>query len=130
MGQHEYENRPSGNVHELDFLATTRSLNYISKKVGVDTVRLGSTLIATDLLAKWKSKIEEIKVANGSQPSESESTLADKTPNEGSNLLDEKLAYLTHNCRVLIMMAEYEEKRTRTLIQVVSTILDAFLHAD
>ena len=120
MGQHEYENRPRGNVHELDFPATTRRLNYISKKVGVDVVRLGSTLIALELMVDWKGKIDNSKAVVRLQQAESATGLACAIADEGSNLLDEKVAYLIHNCRVLIMMAEYEEKRARTLIQVVS----------
>ena len=41
MGQHEYENTPRGSPLEIDFTTTTRKLNFITKRVGVDTLTSG-----------------------------------------------------------------------------------------
>jgi hypothetical protein len=114
MGQHEYEDRPRGNVLDLDFLATTRRLNYISKKVGVDSVRTGSTLVTLEGLGKWKDEI--ISLRRDVDPAVS---WFENPESESQRMIEEKLEYLRDSCRVMLLMADYEEKRVRTLIQVV-----------
>jgi hypothetical protein len=101
MGQHEYKNRPRGNPLEIDFLATTRKLNYVSKKVGKDESRMTCML-------RILGKIREFKrEADGADC------------DEGSRIMDEKLDYLEDSCRAMFPVCTYQQKRISTLLQVV-----------
>lgn len=119
MGQHEYDDRPKGNPLELNFLATTRALNHISRMVGVDVSRLGCVLVALEKILDWKKEIMESQIRSRDADN---ITTTEEVSND-FRMVDEKIAYLSGNCRVLIPRAELEEKRTRMLIQVVRSPL-------
>jgi Mg2+ and Co2+ transporter CorA len=116
MGQHEYKDRPKGNPLNINFLATTSALNHISKRLAVDVCELGSVLIALEKISDWKKEItenrEEHRKAGNAMVAEN-----------GYRMVEERITYLTDYCRVLGLEAEYEDKRTRSLIQVVRTHL-------
>ncbi|CZR70210.1 uncharacterized protein PAC_20111, partial [Phialocephala subalpina] len=103
MGQHEYDDHPVGSPLELDFLATTRALNHVGKRVGVDSIRLGAAIIALENMKSWGIEMTKQSVEK----------------EEVASTIDEKMTYLADTCRVLQLEAEYEEKRTGALIQVV-----------
>lgn len=108
MGQHEYSDRRRGNPFELDFTAATRKLNHVSKVTGVDALNTEFMMLAFETIDAWMINITR----DGA---------------EGTDIIgvttcvkmQEKIIWLTDSCRSLLLLAEYEEKRTRTLIQVV-----------
>jgi hypothetical protein len=127
MGQHEYDDRPQGNPLELDFLATTRALNHMSRMVGADVSRLGNILVALEKILDWGKEIMESQIR--SRDGENITTTEEVT--DGFCIVDEKIGYLADNCRALILRGEYEEKRAQALIQVVrSTLSNPQLEAD
>jgi hypothetical protein len=108
MGQHEYLDRPRGNPMDLDFTATTRKLNYISKTTGLDALNLGYLMLTFENIGLWNS--------NKEWGGEEDSKGSDLTT---CRKMKEKITWLKDNCRSLLLLAEYEEKRIKTLIQVV-----------
>jgi hypothetical protein len=115
MGQHEDNDRLKGNPLEIDFVATTSALNHISKMLAIDVSRLGSVLIALERISEWKERLVE----NQSDPKEAKNISAIQEISNSFRMVEEKIAYLTDRCCFLRLRAEYEEKRTRSLIQVV-----------
>jgi hypothetical protein len=59
IGQHESLIRPRGNPTEIDFEATTRKLNYISKKVGTKIVQMKSMLQILAKMREFKADIDK-----------------------------------------------------------------------
>jgi hypothetical protein len=106
MGQHEYGDRPLGNPLEADFVAVTRALNYVGKRISLSAQHFGNVLLALESLEGFEV---HVKKQRGEEEEES----------EGSYMIEEKIEELKSECRSLLLMAEYEEKRTGTLIQVV-----------
>jgi hypothetical protein len=117
-GQHEYSRVPSGNPLELDFVSTTRGLNFIGNGVGIDVLRLKCILSILEQLVEWGHALKEARI--GDDKAEIPS---DNTQYEGEAIITEKIAYLKDTCNVLLIEAECEEKRVRALIQVVSLAL-------
>jgi hypothetical protein len=115
MGQHEDNDRLKGNPLEIDFVATTSALNHISKMLANHVSRLASVLIALERISEWKEGLVE----NQSDPKGAENVAAIEEISNSICMADEKIAYLTDRCCFLRLRAEYEEKRTRSLIQVV-----------
>jgi hypothetical protein len=105
MGQHEYENTPRGSPLEIDFTTTTRKLNFINKRVGVDTFNLGCVLLALETVKSWGN--------------ENWKRIVSKENEERNSEMKQKICNITDSCRSLLLLADYEEKRTKTLIQVV-----------
>jgi hypothetical protein len=116
IGQHEDHDRPRGNPLALDFLGTTRSINYVTKKVGIDVCRLEAMLIALEKIAEWKSEIEKNKWSGNEQFLVS---LISRETHKGSSIVDEKIVYLKDTCIHQLSDAKYQEKRISALIQVV-----------
>jgi hypothetical protein len=127
MGQHEYDDRPHGNPLELDFLETPRALNHIIRTAGADVSRLGSILVALEKMLDWGKEIMESQTG----ARDGENIITTEEVHHGFCIFDEKIIYLADNCRALIFRGEYEEKRARALIQVVSIALSKLqLEAD
>jgi hypothetical protein len=119
-GQHEYSIIPSGNPLELDFVSTTRSLNSIGNRVGIDILRLKCILSILEQLVKWGHALKEARIGD-----DRAEIPPDNTQHEGEALITEKIAYLKDTCHVLLVEAECEENRVRALIQVVSLALSS-----
>jgi hypothetical protein len=117
-GQHEYSAVPSGNPLELDFVSTTRSLNFIGNGVGIDVVRLKCILSILGQLVEWGHALKEARTGD-----DRAEIPPDNTQYEGEAIVTEKIAYLKDTCSVLLVEAEYEENRVRALIQVVCLAL-------
>lgn len=115
MGQHEDEDRPKGNPLEINFVATTSALNHTSKALAVCVSRLGAVLIALERISEWKGRLVE----NQNDLKEVENAAAIEEISNSFCMIDDKIAHLTDRCCFLRLRAEYEEKRTRSLIQVV-----------
>ena len=115
MGQHEYEDRLKGNPVDIDFLSTTSALNHISKRLAVDVLRLSTMQVALEKISQWKKEIADSQ----NLPKQAESIELAEEQSHGFRMIDEKIAYRTNHCRVLRLRGEYEEKRTRSLVQVV-----------
>jgi hypothetical protein len=114
MGQHEYADRPKGDPLKIKFVPTTSALNHISKRLAVDVCDLRSVIIALEKISDWKKEIVE----NEEPPKMNNSSVAEEVSNS-NRMVEEKIVYLTDYCRVLGFEAEFEEKRTRSLIQAV-----------
>jgi hypothetical protein len=110
MGQHEYGDRPLGNPLEADFVAVTRALNYVGKRISLSAQHFGNVLLALESSEGFQ---KHVKKQIGEEEEES----------EGSYVISEKIEELKSECRSLLLMAEYEEKRTGTLIQMVSYLI-------
>jgi len=111
VGHKEYRDRPRGNPLEIDFLSTTRSLNYASKKVGTNMLRVLSMLRILKKMREFKRKLcAENKSQNGTPEQED---LA------GSRLIDERIDYFMDSSEALFAICEHQEKRASTLLQVV-----------
>jgi hypothetical protein len=78
-------------------------LNHVSKRVGVDSIRLGAAIIALENMKSWGIEMTKQRVEK----------------EEVASMIDEKMTYLADTCRVLQLEVEYEEKRTMALTQVV-----------
>jgi hypothetical protein len=109
MGQHEYTCRPIGNPLNMDFTAATRKLNYISKRLGVDVFNLGCLALSLETVDSWSARKDR-----------GDNTGLNGTYDAAGVEMEEKTTWMKDNCRSLLLLAEYEEKRTKTLIQVVS----------
>jgi hypothetical protein len=57
VGQKEYRDRPRGNPLEIDFLSTTRSLDYVSKKVRTNMIRVLSMLRILKKMREFKRQL-------------------------------------------------------------------------
>lgn len=121
MGQHEYEYRRRGNPLELDFLATTRTLNFWGKRVAVDVVRLKCQILALEKMREWEKMTvmqvrDELRNKGGRREVGS---VAGSLEVGTQTSVAERIEYLKDTCDVLLYEAEYEDKRVRALIQVV-----------
>jgi hypothetical protein len=113
IGQHEYSHRLRGNPLELDFIGTTKNINFVTKQLAVDICRLEASLLVLEKIAEWKMETEKNKGDASDQF---------QVPREivqGSSVVDEKITYLKDTCRHQLSDAKYQEKRISALIQVV-----------
>jgi hypothetical protein len=62
VGYKEYRDRLRGNPLEIDFLSTTRSLNYLSKKVGTGMIRVPSILHILKKMREFRRKLCVLKI--------------------------------------------------------------------
>lgn len=112
MGQHEYPSRPVGNPLDMDFTKATRKLNHISKRVGVDILNLGYVKLSLETTESWglgkdcAGKESLIEIEGG----------ADQA-------MKEKRILMREECRSLLLLADYEEKRMKILIQAVCFLI-------
>jgi hypothetical protein len=126
MGQHEYIGRPRGNPLELDFLSTTRSLNWIGNKIRIDILRLRELLVVLEKLGLWETKVgNRNHDIEGNDQSRSTSSEASFRGFELTSAFTARLEYLKDSCTVLLFEAEYDERRVRALIQVVGILLNS-----
>jgi hypothetical protein len=108
MGQHVYVNRPVGDPLELDFIATTRTLNTTSRMMGVETMRLGANILALEMILK---ETKELQMKEDDEQ---------RSRNDEANLMiAEWCASQMNACRNLVLRAEYQEKRVHSQIAVV-----------
>jgi hypothetical protein len=126
MGQHEWDNIPIGNPLELDYIATTRRLNFLVRTLAVESMRLEGTLLTLECLAIYAKDITSGDMGSTERDSGTNKTRQIKT-HEGSNAIEEKVAYLQNACQVNMVRAGWHTKRVQALIQVVSSIFLLFL---
>jgi hypothetical protein len=112
MGQHEYSSRPSGNPLDMDFTKATRKLNHISKRVGVDILNLGYVKLSLETAESWGLG----KDCAGKE-------LLIEIEGEAGQAMKEKRILMREECRSLLLLAEYEEKRMKILIQAVCFLI-------
>jgi hypothetical protein len=125
MGQHEWDNIPIGNPLELDYIATTRRLNFLVRTLAVESMRLEGTLLTLECLAIYTKEITAGDKGSTECDSGTNKTSQIKT-HEGSNEIEEKVAYLQNACQVNLVRAAWDTKRVQALIQVVSSIFLCF----
>lgn len=102
IGQHEWLNRPRGDPWKVDFLAVTRNLNFLSRLLGKEAMRVSWTLLA---LQKMK---ESRELGAKSQ-----------RPDSATEFLRERAECHIDECHNLAPRIEYEERRIKTQIAVV-----------
>ncbi|PMD28482.1 hypothetical protein NA56DRAFT_15504 [Hyaloscypha hepaticicola] len=108
MGQHEYPSLPMGNPLDMDFTKATRKLNHISKRVGVDILNLGYVKLSLETTESW---------GLGKDCAGKESFI--EIEGEADQAMKEKRLLMREECRSLLLLADYEEKRMKILIQAV-----------
>lgn len=112
MGQHEYINRPVGNPLEMDFVAATRTLNFLARVLAVEKMRASSLLLALDMIIKeYKGPII------GRTDKEIQWHDLTTSPFVGEMAADHKNA-----CQNLVLRAEMQEKRVQTQVSVVRPV--------
>ncbi len=135
LGQHENEGRPRGDPLEIDLVKETRSLNHVGKRVSADELRVGMLLAGLRGVGGWGSDSESDDECYGEEHDELEHRSDGKGVRRrrkwkegmmGEREIQEKIAHLKDSCRALLIMAAYEEKRTKTLIQVVCSLTTMF----
>ena len=109
VGQKEYRGRPRRNPLDIDFLATTRAFNYVSKKVGIDLMKITCLLSILEKMREFK------KATDSGNPREPRA----KLDIVGSRIMEDKSQYIMDTCTALVTVCQYHEKRIATLIQVV-----------
>jgi hypothetical protein len=115
MGQHEYANVWKGKPLEIDFESATTSLNFHTQWLAVQSMRLGSVLLALDQIV-----FETREIANRGGRNVGEQDLASLTSDTDSLcMMEEFVAYLANTAKNLLLRAEYENKRIGAQIQVV-----------
>ena len=112
MGQHEYKDRPVGNPLEMDFTSATRKLNHISKRVGVDILNLRFLIKSLEAVENWYKDTRN--GVEGDLKGIEEVTCQS---------MKETTGIMKDDCHSLLLLAEYEEKRMRILIQAVCFLL-------
>jgi hypothetical protein len=129
MGQHNHTGRPIGNPLELDFVSTTRSLNAIGHQVAFDMVRLRELLLALEKMSMCILESLKFDPTVGGKEQAGDTQSGDWLQKfEGSPMIASRLEFVKDSCTVLLLEAEYEEKRVRALIQVVSIPLSGNLN--
>jgi hypothetical protein len=123
MGQHEWTNIPAGNPLELDYIATTRKLNFLVRILAVESMRLEGMLLTLERLAIY---IKETARDTSFTAYDSGINISQMTTSEGSNEVEEKVAYLKNACQINLLRAAGHTKRVHALIQVVSSIFFLF----
>ncbi|CZR56162.1 uncharacterized protein PAC_06050 [Phialocephala subalpina] len=103
MGQHEWINRPLGDPLKLDFVSTTRTLNFTARTLGVEKMRIQGTLLT---LSNILQEVEHLQTLD---PQEQKTYI----------WMKETIAYHTNTAQNLSLRAEYEEKRVQTQLAVV-----------
>jgi hypothetical protein len=113
-GQHKYPNVLSGDPLELDFVSSSRSLNFVSNEVAICVLRLKCVLSALDQMVEWERGFQRKSATDHRTETELYSALA-----EGGTITIAKIAYLKDTCNVLLFEAECEGKRVQALSQAV-----------
>ena len=109
MGQHKYINRRIGNPFEMDFKGATQTLNFISRTLSLDVLRLGGTCLTLEKIIEDTRGIVEERLAELQGNDEEERSL-----NRGLRMMKSMRARLINYCRNQELRALYEEKRVRT----------------
>jgi hypothetical protein len=112
-GQHEYNNVPLGNPLELDFVSTTRRLNFIGCGLSFDLVRIKCILLAFEQITHWRLSLASSRSYDHDSKDQS-------INNDSCVILTSRVEYLENTCRVLILEAESEQSRVHALSQAVS----------
>jgi hypothetical protein len=105
-GQHGWADLPIGDPMELDFTGTTRTLNFVSRSLGLEFMRFKANILildringGVDLLAINDSKIPRLQ--------------------ESGLKLKELIAYQMNACQNNTLRAEFQDKKVQSLIAIV-----------
>lgn len=116
-GQHEYKGVQCGDPLELDFVSTTRRLNFIGNEVAMRVLRIKALLSTLDQVDEWERGFQ-----GGGSMDHPAGIELDNVLTEGRDVLTTKIAYLRDTCNILLFEAEYEDKRVHALSQTVSRV--------
>ena len=114
LGQHEYPNMQRGRASEIDdFETATTSLNFHTQWLAVQSMRLGSVLLALETILFETKDIDKRRNKTVEKQSIGPSTLL---------MMEEFIAHLSNTAKNLLLRAEYENRRIGAQIQVVSCL--------
>jgi hypothetical protein len=120
MGQHKHINRPIGDPFKMDFKAATQALNFISRTLSLNALRLGGTCLTLEkIMQDTKGIVDErlVELQGSGQDAEVVNL------NRGWQMMKNLEAYLINCCRNQELRVLYEEKRAKTQSAAVREIL-------
>jgi len=111
MGQHKYTNRRIGNPFEMDFKAATQTLNFISRTLALDVLRLGGNRLTSEKILQDTREIVDQRLAELQGPIHEAEVM---NLNHGFRMMKNMEAYLIHESKNQELRALYQEKRVKT----------------
>jgi hypothetical protein len=116
-GQHRYLNSPTVDPLGIDFIRNTRSLNYLSKKIGAEAALLESLIHALEKIRIFGQGIEKALIQD------TEKVEIPSSFSTSSIVIGERVEWFVELCRSFFIQSSYLEKRSTTLLQVVGSNL-------
>jgi hypothetical protein len=104
LGQHDYVERPRGNLMDIDGVKMTRTLNTVREAVTREQLRINATSLALEAIGSYMDGMREGERF------------------EGDILVEEMIAHQVDSCRNLLLRMEYQEKRVQSQTTVVSPL--------
>src|SRR5271167_1593007 len=95
MGQHEYANMRKGRPLKIDFESATTSLNFHTKWLAVQSMRLGSILLALDQIVFETREIAKRRSGNVGEPDFASLT----SEFDSLRMMEEFVAYLVNTSK-------------------------------
>jgi hypothetical protein len=112
-GQHRWADRVLGDPMMLDYMSATKTLNFVSRSLAVETMRVKEHLLTFAFVVK------EIDVL---------ASLGTGNVRESGEKLKEIVSYHVNTCENFLLRAEFQEKKVHALIAVVSPSSPAHNH--
>jgi acyl-CoA synthetase (AMP-forming)/AMP-acid ligase II len=104
LGQHEYVERPRGDLMDSDRVKITRTLNTVRESVTREQLRINATSLALEAIGSYMDGMRE------------------RERSEGDMLVEEMIAHQVDSCKNLLLRMEYHEKRVQSQTAVVSPL--------
>lgn len=114
-GQHEYGNLKKGDPLRIDFMATTRQLNFVARNLGSEKMHLSWIGLALKKIAKYTEDLASAKTRSLSESGMNSDDLCLRK-------MEENIEYLENACKTYLFRVECLRERKDTLLQGVSTI--------
>ncbi|KAH8686113.1 hypothetical protein BGZ60DRAFT_396910 [Tricladium varicosporioides] len=121
LGQHKHPGAPSKDPLEVNFQDTTKLLNWISCRAGIDTVRIRSLKESLEKVVKWKEAAlikPDIRLQANDSPQEDTKLRRD-------TIIKEEEEQFLAVCDNILLEEDLIEKRCQLLIQVVYQFMSA-----
>jgi hypothetical protein len=104
-GQHSWTDRIMGDPMNLDYAKATKTLNFVSRSLAVESMRIKEHLITFPFIAKEIDSLALSGVADVKEKGEK---------------LKEIVAYHVNTCEHFLLRAEFQEKKVKALTAVVN----------
>lgn len=108
MGLHEWTNMPGGDLFQIDFVASTRALGAVSRKLSLERMRVEGLLL--NLGELWQMVREENVADEIVDDAKRKTTEKD---------IDELVRHNMNACKNTALRIDWEEKRAQNQISVV-----------